>query len=232
MILSGVGVADTVFYTGNTASQFGDPDVLEKQRLSVAQQADRYVIGPADIHNGGVVGVYPACWLVVGERARVVAERAFKQQYYLRSALNFTSSVELIDDEAFWYCFNVPSISLGVNTQLIGDRAFFNCYGAQGELDLQRTTGIGTYAFYNCYGLDSIVFSDELEEIQPNTFQSCRGVKSPLSLQSTAIKTIGSQAFDNCTGVPTLFLPPNLERIDWKAFYNCESISNEISFSS
>jgi len=232
MRLSGVGVADTVFYTGNTASQFGDPDVLEKQRWSVAQQADRYVIGPADIHNGGVVGVYPACWLVVGERARVVAERAFKQQYYLRSALNFTSSVELIDDEAFWYCFNVPSISLGVNTQLIGDRAFFNCYGAQGELDLQRTTGIGTYAFYNCYGLDSIVFSDELEEIQPNTFQSCRGVKSPLSLQSTAIKTIGSQAFDNCTGVPTLFLPPNLERIDWKAFYNCESISNEISFSS
>ena len=71
--------------------------------------------------------------------------------------LIISSGVEMIDRDAFNYCYNLKTVELPSTLKIIGDNAFHNCDAIK-RIELPSSLdSIGNMAFYNCDNLAIVV---------------------------------------------------------------------------
>ena len=115
---------------------------------------------------------------------KIVASYAF-YRLTVKSTLVFNNtygtSVETIEENAFYGCTAIQSLEITKNIEYIGQYAFANMvnlktltFATDGTEDLT----IDSYAFYNCYSLKSLTVPARLTELAPYAFASCYSITS------------------------------------------------------
>ncbi|MCD8203102.1 MAG: leucine-rich repeat protein, partial [Prevotella sp.] len=174
---------------------------------------------------------------------------AFYNCSSLISVLLTNTGLTAIGDQTFQGCSSLTSIGEGTSIDLshvlsIGEEAFYGCtnLGKTGEetaelaLDISGVTGdkLGNKAFYNC-AITSVKLSDELTNIQQQTFYGCSYLTAVTTATHTAsiglpsdLQIIGYSAFEECNKLAgTLdFATTNVSSIAQKAFHNCALITS------
>ena len=105
---------------------------------------------------------------------------------------------------------------------VIGDNAFSGCSSLTSLTLPSCVTSIGGHAFEKCSGLTSLTIPSGVTTIDYYAFADCRGLTS-LTLPSS-VTSIGGHAFAWCSGLTSLPLPSSVTEIDWSAFERCNNL--------
>ena len=93
-----------------------------------------------------------------------------------------TYSVTSIGNDAFSYCTDLTSVTIGNSVTNIGDYAFYDCSGLTSVTIPNSVTSIGRSAFSYCAGLTSVTIPNSVTSIGERAFSYCAGLTSVISL--------------------------------------------------
>ena len=136
--------------------------------------------------------------------------------------LQYFTNLTTINDQAFYQCNYLTSLTLPNSISSIGNSAFVRCTRLSSLNFPDTISSIGKSAFYNCTGLTSLTLPNAMTMISERTFYGCSGLTS-VTLPDT-ISSIGKSAFYNCTGLTSVVFPNSLTAIDNDAFYGCSGL--------
>ena len=136
------------------------------------------------------------------------------------------NSVTDIGSYAFYYCYNLTSITISNNINSIGKYAFSGCNGLTTFTIPNSITIIEGGVFQNCHNFTSVIIPNSVTSIGASAFSQCSGL-STLTIPNS-VTNIGAAAFDLCSGLSTLTIPNGVTSIGNYAF---GSISAKILFS-
>lgn len=132
--------------------------------------------------------------------------------------------VNIIDDNAFYSCVGLSSITISNSVTSIGNSAFFCCYNLTGITIPNSVTTIGGGAFSNCSGLTSVVIPNSVTTIDGSAFEYCSGLTSVVI--GNGVTSISSYAFAYCISLTNVVIPDSVTSIDFCAFLNCTSLTS------
>lgn len=148
--------------------------------------------------------------------------------------------------QAFYYCPELISITLGEGISVIGDYAISYCTKLATVTLPSTVKTISNYAFYNNTALASVTLNEGLEYINEGAFYKCtalesvtlpgsvKGIGTKAFYQCTALTTVdfgtasvevGEQAFNGCTTLSTLNFERSPAILQANAFYGCNAIT-------
>ncbi len=148
--------------------------------------------------------------------------------------------------QAFYYCPELISITLGEGISVIGDYAISYCTKLTTVTLPSTVKTISNYAFYNDTALASVTLNKGLEYINEGAFYKCtalesvtlpgsvKGIGTKTFYQCTALTTVdfgtasvevGEQAFNGCTSLSTLNFERSPAILQANAFYGCNAIT-------
>lgn len=126
------------------------------------------------------------------------------------------STVKIVEDNAFYGCSMLSSISLA-NVETIGRRAFSGCSQLQ-NISMPNVTCIGSYAFGDCVKLSTMDLRN-VKELGEGVF--CNGGSDYVYLHSVLLsdelENIPDNCFYGCTNLSDLTLPKSLKSIGDRA---------------
>ena len=105
--------------------------------------------------------------------------------------------VTSIDEDAFYTCTSLTSITIGNGVTSIGDSAFRDCGNLTRITIPDGVTSIGDEAFRYCTSLTSITIPDSVTSIGGKAFGYCTSLTS-ITIPD-GVTSIGREAFENCT---------------------------------
>ena len=127
-------------------------------------------------------------------------------------------SVDDIELEAFYECYNLLTVDTHDGIRKIGAYAFYYCTSLK-QINLKSAVEIDERAFCKCNNLESVEFGDRLETIGVEAFCRC-SLTHHLKLRS--IITIERRAFEFCRRLIDIELSERLQTIEPDAFQFCE----------
>ncbi len=137
-----------------------------------------------------------------------------------------SSTLDTVDEFAFYNCASLNSITLPDGVTTIGDYAFW-------EADLQSFTFpsgvsvVGEWTFADNANLTTIDFAN-VTEISYSAFSNCTALET-LTIPA-GVETIADWAFSGCTAVETLIISEGVKTIGEATFYACTALKTvEIS---
>ncbi len=146
-----------------------------------------------------------------------------ESEYQVPSSYNEIAIVE-IAESAFAYNTVITSVTIPASVTSIEDNAFFNCtllesvtFGESSQL-----TSIGSYAFSGCMSLETIEFPESVTSIDSGAFANCSSLASVTIPES--VTSIGSYAFEKCTSLEVIEIPASVTSMGENVFYNCNSL--------
>ncbi|MFI3240001.1 MAG: leucine-rich repeat domain-containing protein [Bacteroidales bacterium] len=129
-----------------------------------------------------------------------------------------------IDNNLFWECSALTSITIPDNVKTIGSRAFARCTSLS-EIDFGTgVSSIGVFAFTACDGLVELVIPDNVTFIDEWAFSSCANLTT-VRLSST-METISNYMFYFSSKLANVTIPEGITSIDGTSFYNCAEIKS------
>ncbi len=142
--------------------------------------------------------------------------------------------VLLIGENAFDYCLELKTITIGNDVSVIGSRAFINCDKLSTIYLGNSLTSFGEYVFHDCFSLAEIIVSEN-----NNAFSSVAGVlyskdKTELVLYPcgktnttfeipNSVVEIKEYAFA-CSKLEEIILHDSISSIERYAFEHCENL--------
>ena len=130
--------------------------------------------------------------------------------------------VTRIENQSFYNCTSLTSVTLPESVTSIGHHAFQYCTGLIRITIPDRMTEIENAAFGGCKGLTSIVIPDGVTEIRNFVFSGCEGLTSIVI--PDGVTKIGSHAFNRCTGLTSVTIPEGVTQIGTEAFSDCTAL--------
>lgn len=150
----------------------------------------------------------------IREGTTLIAESVFEQQDHL-TGLVLPNSLKYINENAFFYCHNLRSISFG-DSLLEIDQSAFNHADSLTQLQFPNSLQkISSGAFNYCNNLQSVSFGNSLREIEHDAFQYCN-LLTEIVIPDSVIK-IGSKAF-NCDSIKRVTIGKSLVEMGESAF--------------
>ena len=142
-----------------------------------------------------------------------------------------TYSVTSIDNDAFYWCGGLTSVSIPNSVTEIGYRAFEGCTGLTAITIPNSVTEIDSYAFYDCTGLTSVTIGNSVTTIGNFAFTGCSGLTTVNfnAENCTSMGYVGQSsapAFDGCTNIKTVIIGENVKNIPPYAFYKCSGLTS------
>ena len=128
-------------------------------------------------------------------------------------------SVTTIENEAFYFCSHLTSVTIPNGATSIGDKAFYYCTGLTSVTIPSSVTSIGEAAFVWCRLLTSVIIPDGVTNIGSSAFAGCEGLTSVTIPGS--VTNIGDQAFDGCYGLTSVTISDGVINIGSYAFAYC-----------
>ena len=144
--------------------------------------------------------------------------------YYAYDDYYYTTSDDVIGDNAFSGCSSLTSLTLPSSVTSIGGHAFELCSGLTSLTLPSSVTSIGEFAFRYCSGLTSLTIPSGVTTIDYYAFADCRGLTS-LTLPS-GVTSIGGHAFAWCSGLTSLTLHSSVTSIGDNAFAWCSGLTS------
>jgi hypothetical protein len=139
-----------------------------------------------------------------------------------------SEGVEEIGGSAFYFAYNLESISLPSTLKTLGSYAFLDC-AALKEANIPENTEVGAFVFRNCTALTSVTLPSRMDAIPEGLFDSCSALTA-ITLPE-GITEIGQFAFNYCLKLSALDIPETVRTIGAYAFRNCQLLKNiDISF--
>ncbi len=178
-------------------------------------------------YDAYVDGIY---YKLSGDEAKVTYEEDYVIPCYsgsvvIPSTITYegkTYRVTAIDQEAFWHCDDLTSVTIGDNVTSIGWRAFAKCKALTSITIPENVTYTDQEAFYECTGLKSATICNG--EIGVEAFCFCGGLTS-LTL-CNGVTSIDEGAFLGCFALPSLTIPSSVTTISNGAFNCCTSLTS------
>ena len=133
-------------------------------------------------------------------------------------------SVTGIGKEAFKFCSDLTSVTIGNSVTSIGYQAFLGCYGLTSVTIPNSVESIEPKAFYNCYGLTSVTIGNSVTSIGYQAFCYCSGLASVTIPNS--VTSIGDAAFALCSDLTSVTIGNGVESIGQLAFANCPELTD------
>ena len=135
-----------------------------------------------------------------------------------------TCRVTSIEEQSFYYCANLTSVTIPGSVTSIGVSAFQGCKGLSSLTIPSSVTSIGIAAFRECSGLTSMTIPDGMTSIQSETFYLCSGLTSVTIPES--VTDIGMQAFYECSRLASVTIPSSVTQISNLLFYGCSGLTS------
>ena len=135
-----------------------------------------------------------------------------------------TYRVTTIGNVAFYYCFNVTSVTLPESVTRIGMGAFWGCVGMTSIEIPNSVTELGNSTFYYCSRLSSIDLPRGLKVIPDGTFGSCVSLTSIHIPDS--VTSIENTAFIGCSSLQEITIPESVTSIGESAFHECYGLTS------
>ena len=129
-----------------------------------------------------------------------------------------------IGKEAFVYCSNLTSVTVGNSVKSIGESAFAYCSNLKSIEIPEGVESIGGAAFGGCKTLTSITIPNSVTSIEKALFAQCWGLTSVIL--GNSVKSIGNSAFNWCDSLTSIIIPDSVESIGEKAFWSCTSLTS------
>ncbi len=130
------------------------------------------------------------------------------------------STVNTINDYAFYGCSSITSVSLPNSITSIGVFAFDGCTSLSSPITIPTGVKVvSNYAFANCSAITSVTIPEGVEEIGKDAFSSCTSLKE--QILPSSIKKLGERCFSNCRSLNNINIPNGVTDIPEAAFKYC-----------
>ena len=160
-----------------------------------------------------------------GKPVRKIGNNAFYCCFNLPS-ITIPDGVTDIGDYAFCYCVNLANITIPDGVVSIGRGTFRECYHLTTVRIPNSVTAIGDEVFYNCVKLSNLTLPNNLKSIGNFFFQNCQSLWD-ITIPN-GVTNIGRQAFIVCTNLTNVTIPNNVISIRDFAFNGCSSVKSII----
>lgn len=146
--------------------------------------------------------------------------------FNLLNKINVPEGIEVIDQNAFYFCNNLKSVTLPSTVKEIKSQAFFSCENLK-SINLPESIEILGYAcFSGCRSLKEITLPKNLKVLDRRVFCACESLKEATIPDN--ITVIKDSLFILCSKLETINLPNSLIGIEKYAFYQCSKLNNII----
>ena len=160
--------------------------------------------------------------LVIPEGITIINNDAFYGCDKIIS-VTFPDNVTSIGKSAFQDCIGLTEIIIPSNVTNIANRTFFNCRSLAKVTIPSSVTGIGEAAFSRCNSLTKIFIPNSVTSIGESAFQDCIGL-TEISIPDN-VTSIKNRTFYCCSNIKKLTIPNSVTGIGSEAFYNCSNIT-------
>ena len=116
--------------------------------------------------------------------------------------------VTTINENAFYDCDSLTSVTIGNSVTSIGDYAFYNCTNLTSVTIPNSVTSIGDYAFFYCHSLTSVTIPNSVTSIGDYAFYDCNSLTSVTIPDS--VTSIGGSTFEDCNSLTSVTIPDGL----------------------
>lgn len=152
----------------------------------------------------------------------VVGDVSSKQYRGILRKVEIGNNVTTLYAGAFYYCYNLESITLPKGIKTINANAFRYCYSLKHITLPDSVSSTGTYPFAECTSLKSVVMPCNLISGSAYLFYYCSALET---ISSEVLASIGSSAFINCCALTRASFMGNNVTVSSLAFRNCYSLT-------
>ena len=138
-------------------------------------------------------------------------------------------SVTSLDNQCFYNCSSLTSITLPKGIISVGNSCFSYCSSLSNITLPEGITSLGTSCFENCSSLTSITLPKGITSLGSRCFSGCSSL-SNVTLPE-GITSVGSYCFRDCSSLGNVTLPEGITSLGGCFFENCTSLTS-ISFPS
>ena len=174
---------------------------------------------PSSVTTIGVAA-FESCGFTILElpaNVTLIREKAFSRCDKLTN-VTLPANIRNIENETFYRCTKLTSITIPAGVTAIGERAFAYCTVLRNvELPSSLTT-IGKEAFEKCENMIRFVIPDSITAIPDAAFKGCE-LLSDITIPSS-VTSIGAEAFREC-GSLRITIPDSITSIGDSAFRDC-----------
>ena len=135
------------------------------------------------------------------------------------TSVTIPNSVTIIGHMAFQDCTGLTSITIPNSVTSIGWGAISNCSSLTSLNIPNYVTSIMDYAFYGCSGLTSVTIGNSVKSIVHSAFNGCKSLTS-ITIPNS-VTNIGEYAFQDCIGLISITIPNSVTSIGEWAFLRC-----------
>ena len=139
-----------------------------------------------------------------------------------KGAITIDGKATAIQEQAFWGCSTLKSITLPDTITKIEQYAFANCSSLTSIVIPGSVVEMRNHIFDNCTSLITATIGEGVTYISQRMFQGCT-VLTNVNLPDS-VTEIGANAFSDCIALKSITIPKNVQRIGGEAFLNCSSL--------
>ena len=160
--------------------------------------------------------------VVIENGITIIEENAFYACDKLKS-ITFPDSITRIGENAFGKCSSLEEVNMTDKAAVnIRDGAFEDCTSLK-QIELSNRATVLSSVFARCTSLETVKLPAVYGEIPYKIFSGCTNLKNieiPIY-----VNKIGDYAFENCTGLTALTIPKEVTTIGENAFSGCTYIT-------
>ena len=104
----------------------------------------------------------------------------------------------------------------------IDDNDFFGCSALTSITIPNNVTSIGRWVFQDCSALASVTIPNSVASIGNEAFYGCSSIKN-INIPNS-VTTINERTFSGCSGLTSITIPESVTRINSAAFHGCTSL--------
>ena len=130
--------------------------------------------------------------------------------------------ITIINNDAFYGCDKIISVTFPDNVTSIGKSAFQDCIGLTEIIIPSNVTNIANRTFFNCRSLAKVTIPSSVTSIEEAAFSRCNSLTKIFIPNS--VTSIGESAFQDCIGLTEISIPDNVTSIKNRTFYCCSNI--------
>jgi hypothetical protein len=133
------------------------------------------------------------------------------------------SNVTRIENDAFYSCSDITSITIGSSVTEIGTNAFYFCFDLTNVIIPDNVTTIDDSAFDFCPNLASVVIGNGVTNIGNSAFASCNSLTS-VSLGDN-VASVGDFVFAGCSSLTNVTIGKSITNIGDGMFLYCTNLT-------